>query len=163
MVRTGLQETGAATSSIFLLIIGAGLFSMGLATTQIPVLLANWAVEFSDNRYLVLLLILIPFFILGMFVDGISMMLLTLPIVFPVITKLGFDPIWFGIVVTKTVEIGLLTPPVGLNVFVVRNVAPEIPLADIFRGCVPFVIVEVLLVGALILWPGMTTVLMQGR
>jgi TRAP-type mannitol/chloroaromatic compound transport system permease large subunit len=65
--------------------------------------------------------------------------------------------------VTKTVEIGLLTPPVGLNVFVVRNVAPEIPLADIFRGCVPFVIVEVLLVGALILWPGMTTVLMQGR
>jgi C4-dicarboxylate transporter DctM subunit len=163
MIRDGLLQTGSATSSIFLLILGAGLFSMGLATTQIPVDLANWAVQFSSNRYLVLLLILIPFFILGMFVDGISMLLLTLPIVFPVIKQLGFDPIWFGIVVTKTVEIGLLTPPVGLNAFVVRSVAPEIPLPAIFRGCVPFIIVEFLLVGALVAWPGMTQVLIQGR
>lgn len=161
MVRTGLLETGAATSSIFLLIIGAGLFSMGLATTQIPVHVADWAVGFSDNRYLVLLLILIPFFVLGMFVDGISMLLLTLPIVFPVITRLGFDPIWFGIVVTKTVEIGLLTPPVGLNAFVVHGVAPEIPLASVFRGCVPFILVEFLLVGVLVAWPEMTQVLLQ--
>lgn len=163
MIREGLLETGSATSSIFLLILGAGLFSMGLATTQIPVDLANWAVHFSSNRYLVLLLILIPFFILGMFVDGISMLLLTLPIVFPVIKQLGFDPIWFGIVVTKTVEIGLLTPPVGLNAFVVRSVAPEIPLQAIFRGCTPFIVVEFLLVGALVAWPGMTQVLIQGR
>lgn len=159
MIREGLLETGAATSSIFLLIIGAGLFSMALATTQIPVHLADWAVGFSENRYLVLLLILVPFFILGCFVDGISMLLLTLPIVFPVITRLGFDPIWFGIVVTKTVEIGLLTPPVGLNAFVVRSVAPEIPLPQVFRGCVPFIIVEFLLIVALIAWPGMTQVL----
>jgi tripartite ATP-independent transporter DctM subunit len=163
MIRNGLLETGSATSSIFLLIIGAGLFSTGLATTQIPVHLANWAVQFSSNRYLVLLLILIPFFILGMFVDGISMLLLTLPIVFPVINQLGFDPIWFGIVVTKTVEIGLLTPPVGLNAFVVRSVAPEIPLPAIFRGCVPFIVVEFLLVGALVAWPGMTQVLIPGK
>jgi tripartite ATP-independent transporter DctM subunit len=163
MIRNGLLETGSATSSIFLLIIGAGLFSTGLATTQIPVHLANWAVQFSSNRYLVLLLILIPFFILGMFVDGISMLLLTLPIVFPVIKQLGFDPIWFGIVVTKTVEIGLLTPPVGLNAFVVRSVAPEIPLPAIFRGCVPFIVVEFLLVGALVAWPGMTQVLIPGK
>lgn len=161
MIRDGLLETGAATSSIFLLIIGAGLFSMGLATTQIPVHMADWAVGFSENRYLVLLLILVPFFVLGMFVDGISMLLLTLPIVFPVITRLGFDPIWFGIVVTKTVEIGLLTPPVGLNAFVVRSVAPEIPLPAVFRGCAPFILVEFLLVAALVVWPGMTQVLLQ--
>ncbi len=163
MIRNGLLETGSATSSIFLLIIGAGLFSMGLATTQIPVHLANWAVQFSSNRHTVLLLILIPFFVLGMFVDGISMLLLTMPIVFPVIKQLGFDPIWFGIIVTKTVEIGLLTPPVGLNAFVVRSVAPEIPLPAIFRGCVPFIVVEFLLVGALILWPGMTQILIPGK
>jgi tripartite ATP-independent transporter DctM subunit len=163
MIRNGLLETGSATSSIFLLIIGAGLFSTGLATTQIPVHLANWAVQFSSNRYLVLLLVLIPFFILGMFVDGISMLLLTMPIVFPVIKQLGFDPVWFGIVVTKTVEIGLLTPPVGLNAFVVRSVAPEIPLPAIFRGCVPFIVVEFLLVGALVAWPGMTQVLIPSR
>ena len=161
MIRDGLFETGAATSSIFLLIIGAGLFSLALATTQIPVHLADWAVGVSQNRYLVLLLILVPFFILGCFVDGISMLLLTLPIVFPVITRLGFDPIWFGIIVTKTVEIGLMTPPVGLNAFVVRSVAPEIPLQEVFRGCVPFIIVELLLIVALIAWPGMTTVLLQ--
>jgi len=159
MIRDGLLETGSATSSIFLLIIGAGLFSMGLATTQIPVTLATWAGQFSENRYLVLVLILVPYFVLGMFIDGISMILLTMPIVFPIITQLGFDPIWFGIIVTKTVEIGLLTPPVGLNAFVVKNAAPDIPLSDIFRGCVPFIVVEFLLVAALIAWPGMTQIL----
>ena len=159
LVREGLRETGSATSSIFLLIIGAGLFSMALATTQLPVALAAWAGQFSENRYLVLLLLLIPYFILGMFIDGISMILLTMPIVFPIITQLGFDPVWFGIIVTKTVEIGLLTPPVGLNAFVVKNVAPQIPLPEIFKGCAPFVVVELLLIGALIAWPGMTQVL----
>jgi C4-dicarboxylate transporter DctM subunit len=159
LVRDGLRETGSATSSIFLLIIGAGLFSMALATTQLPVALASWAGQFSENRYLVLVLLLIPYFILGMFIDGISMVLLTMPIVFPIITQLQFDPVWFGIIVTKTVEIGLLTPPVGLNAFVVKNVAPQIPLPEIFRGCAPFVVVEILLIGALIAWPGMTQVL----
>lgn len=161
IVRDGLLETGSATSSIFLLIIGAGLFSMGLATTQLPVQLAEWAVNLSTNKYVVLLLVLVPFFVLGMFVDGISMLLLTLPIVLPVIKQVGFDPVWFGIVVTKTVEIGLLTPPVGLNAFVVRNVAPQIPLPAIFRGCVPFIVVELLLVAALVAWPEMTQVLLK--
>lgn len=162
LLRDGLRETGAATSSIFLLIIGAGLFSMGLATTQIPVQLAEWAGGFSENRYLVLLLILVPYLILGMFIDGISMILLTMPIVFPIIQKLGFDPIWFGIIVTKTVEIGLLTPPVGLNAFVVKNVAPEIPLGDIYRGCAPFVLMEVAIIALLIVAPELTQVLRAG-
>jgi C4-dicarboxylate transporter, DctM subunit len=159
LIREGLVETGSATSSIFLLIVGAGLFGMALATTQIPVVLAGWADQYSENRYLVLVLILIPYFILGMFIDGISMILLTMPIVFPIVTKLGFDPIWFGIIVTKTVEIGLLTPPVGLNVFVVKSVAPQIPLTDIYRGCVPFIFAEILIVLALIALPEMTQIL----
>jgi len=160
ILRESLFDSGSATASIFLLIIGAGLFSMALATTQVPVRMADWAISFSDNRYVVLMLVLLPFFVLGMFVDGISMLLLMLPIVLPVITKLGFDPVWFGIVVTKTVEIGLMTPPVGLNVFVVHGVAPQIPIPTIFRGSVPFIVVEILLVGALIVWPEMTQVLM---
>jgi tripartite ATP-independent transporter DctM subunit len=159
LLREGLRETGTATSSIFLLIIGAGLFSMALATTQLPVALAAWAGQFSENRYLVLVLLLIPYFVLGMFIDGISMILLTMPIVFPIITHLQFDPVWFGIIVTKTVEIGLLTPPVGLNAFVVKNVAPQIPLPEIFKGCAPFIVIEILLIAALIAWPGMTQVL----
>jgi tripartite ATP-independent transporter DctM subunit len=152
-IREGLLETGSVTAAIFFLILGAGLFSMALATTQIPVMLADWAVGLSDNRLIVLILILIPYFLLGMFIDGISMILLTMPIVFPIILKLGFDPVWFGILVTKTVEVGLLTPPVGLNAFVVKNVAPEIPMLDIFRGCVPFVIAEIGIIALLIVFP----------
>ena len=160
LLRDGLRETGTATASIFLLILGAGLFSLGLSTTQLPVRLADWMVGLTDSKYLTLVLILIPYFILGMFIDGISMILLTMPITFPIIVKLGFDPVWFGIIITKTVEIGVLTPPVGLNAFVVKNVSPELTLAEVFRGCLPFVVLEILIVALLAIFPEMT---MLGR
>lgn len=96
MIREGLVSTGTATSSSLLSIIGAGLFSMALATTQIPAHLADWAVHCSQHRDLARLLILVPLFVLGMFVDGISMLLLTRPIVLTVINRLGFDPIWLA-------------------------------------------------------------------
>lgn len=156
LVGRGLVAAGMSTSAIFLLIIGAGLFSLGLSTTQIPVVLSEWLVNLSDNRYVVLALVLVPFLILGMFIDGISIILLTMPIVFPIITKLGFDDVWFGIIVTKTVEIGLLTPPVGLNAFVVKGVAPQLKLGTIFRGCLPFVLLEIPLILLFIAFPELT-------
>lgn len=159
LLAEGLRETGSATAAIFLLIIGAGLFSLGLSTTQIPTRFATWMVSFTDNRLLLLLILLVPYIILGMFVDGISMILLTMPIVYPVIKQAGIDPIWFGIIVTKTVEIGCLTPPVGLNAFVVKNVAPSIPLGEIFRGCGFFILLEIIVIGILIVFPEITTVL----
>ncbi|WP_428249751.1 TRAP transporter large permease [Ferrovibrio sp.] len=159
LLAEGLRETGSATAAIFLLIIGAGLFSLGLSTTQIPTRFAAWMVSFTDNRLLLLLILLVPYIILGMFVDGISMILLTMPIVYPVIKQAGIDPIWFGIIVTKTVEIGCLTPPVGLNAFVVKNVAPSIPLGEIFRGCGFFILLEIIVIGILIVFPEITTVL----
>lgn len=158
IVRSALLETGSATASIFVLILGAGLFSVALSTTQIPVQIASWISSLSESRYVILVLLLLPYFVMGMFIDGISMVLLTMPIVFPIIRHLNFDPVWFGIIVTKTVEIGLLTPPVGLNAFVVRNVAPQIPLTDIFRGCVPFVIMEIFIVALLIIFPELTMI-----
>jgi C4-dicarboxylate transporter, DctM subunit len=163
MIGHGLLETGSATATIFLLILGAGLFSTALSTTQIPNTIAAWAVQYSSNRYVVLVLILLAYFVLGMFIDGFSMILLTMPIVFPIITRLHFDAVWFGIIVTKTIEIGLLTPPVGLNAFVVKSVAPEIPLAEIFRGCLPFVVAEVLIVALLVVFPEVTEVLRTKR
>ncbi|HSV17728.1 MAG TPA: TRAP transporter large permease [Casimicrobiaceae bacterium] len=163
MIGAGLLETGSATATIFLLILGAGLFSTALSTTQIPNTLATWAVQYSQNRYVVLLLILLAYFVLGMFIDGFSMILLTMPIVFPIVTRLHFDAVWFGIIVTKTVEIGLLTPPVGLNAFVVKSVAPEIPLGEIFRGCFPFVLAEIAIVALLVAFPEVTQVLRAHR
>ena len=88
-----------------------------------------------------------------MILDGIGMMMLTLPIVYPAITALGYDPIWFGILVVKMIEIGLITPPVGLNCYVVHGVRPDIPLEEVFRGVMPFLVGEVVIVGALVAFP----------
>jgi len=149
----GLRETGNATCSIFALIIGAGLFSMGLSTTQLPTQLAAMATGLELSQTAMIVLILIPYLLLGMFVDGISMILITMPIVFPIVLQIGFDPILFGLLVVKMTEIGCITPPVGLNAFVVKSAVPEVPLGQIFQGCVPFVLMELAIVALMILVP----------
>jgi TRAP-type C4-dicarboxylate transport system permease large subunit len=94
-----------------------------------------------------------------MFLDAIGMMMLTLPMVFPAVTGLGYDPIWFGIIVVKMCEICLITPPVGLNCYIVRSVAPDIPLEEIFRGILPFMIMDFLTVALFIVFPQIITFL----
>jgi len=96
---------------------------------------------------------------LGMFLDAIGMMMLTLPIIFPAVMALGYDPIWFGIIIVKMCEICLITPPVGLNVYIVRSVAPDIPLEEIFRGIIPFVAMDVITVALFIAFPQIITFL----
>lgn len=152
-VLDGLRDTGTATCSIFALIIGAGLFSLGLSTTQLPSLLAGLAGNLNLSPTAMIILILIPYLILGCFVDGISMVLITMPIVYPIVLKIGYDGVLFGLLVTKAVEIGAITPPVGLNAFVVKSTAPEVPLSEIFYGCVPFVLMEILIVALMITFP----------
>lgn len=152
-VLTGLRETGTATCSIFALVIGAGLFSLGLSTTQLPTHLATMVTNLNLSQTETILIILIPYIILGCFVDGLSMILITMPIVFPIILKIGYNPVLFGLLVTKAVEIGAITPPVGLNAFVVKSMAPDVDLKEIFYGCIPFVIMELFIVGLLIAFP----------
>ena len=152
----GLRETGTATCSIFALIIGAGLFSLGLSTTQLPTQLALAVTDLNLSQTATILIILIPYLILGCFVDGISMILITMPIVYPIVVNIGFDGVLFGLLVTKAVEIGAITPPVGLNVFVVKSMAPDVELKDIFYGCAPFVLMELIIVGLLIAFPEIT-------
>jgi TRAP-type C4-dicarboxylate transport system permease large subunit len=94
-----------------------------------------------------------------MFLDAIGMMMLTLPIIFPAVMALGYDPIWFGIIIVKMCEICLITPPVGLNVYIVRSVAPDIPLEEIFRGIIPFVAMDILTVALFIAFPQIITFL----
>lgn len=149
----GLVDAAGTTASVFALVIGAGMFSLALATTQIPTVLAGSVAALDLPPALLVAAILIPYLILGCFIDGVSMLLLTLPVVFPIVTTIGFNPIVFGLLVTKAVEIGCITPPVGLNAFAVKGVAPDVPLGDIFRGCAPFVLLEVGLVAALLLYP----------
>ncbi len=152
-VLVGLRETGTATCSIFALVIGAGLFSLGLSTTQFPAVLASLASDLQWSQTAMIVMILVPFLILGCFVDGLSMILITMPIVYPIVIQIGFDGVLFGLLVTKAVEIGAITPPVGLNAFVVKSMAPDVPLGDVFKGCVPFVVMELIIVALLIAFP----------
>lgn len=152
-VLLGLRDTGTATCSIFALVIGAGLFSLGLSTTGFPAHLASLVAGLKLSQTATIVIVLIPFLILGCFVDGLSMVLIMMPIVFPIVQSVGFDGVLFGLLVVKMVEIGAITPPVGLNAFVVKSMAPNVELRDVFYGCVPFVILELMIVTMLIAFP----------
>jgi tripartite ATP-independent transporter DctM subunit len=152
-VLEGLRDTGTATCSIFALVIGAGLFSLGLSTTGFPTHLATLVTGLNLSQTGTIILLLMPFMILGCFVDGLSMILIMMPIVYPIVQQVGFDGVLFGLLVVKMVEIGAITPPVGLNVFVVKSMAPNVELRDMFHGCIPFVILELMIVAMLITFP----------
>ena len=130
-----------------------------LALSGLPDRMSEIVLMLPLPPLLILMLILMIYVFLGMFLDAIGMMMLTLPLIFPAVVALGYDPIWFGIILVKMCEICLITPPVGLNVYVVHSVAPDIPLEEIFRGVLPFVAMDILTVGLLILFPQIITFL----
>jgi len=148
-----IMETGKTTAMTFLILIGAMIFGYFLAVTRLPFTLAEIASGFDVNRYVILMGILLVYMLLGCVMSSVAMILLTVPIFFPVITALGFDPIWFGIIVVRVVEIGVITPPVGMNVYIIYGVAKDVPLYTIFRGIVPFLIADLCHVALLIAVP----------
>ncbi|BBK33281.1 tripartite ATP-independent transporter DctM subunit [Stella humosa] len=154
-----LVETAKLSVMIFSIIWGVLIFVRFLAFAGVSSAFADWIQALGVSPYLVLFCVILLYIVLGMFMDGIGMLLLTLPVISPVMTSLGFDPIWFGIIVVKMVEIGLLTPPVGLNCYVVAGVRPDIPLQQIFRGVWPFVIADLACVALFIAFPGIVTFL----
>jgi len=133
-----LLETGRMTAMLIIIFVGAMMFNYFLAVTNLPMDMAQIIVEQDLNRYLVLTAILVVYLILGCIMDPGSMIILTIPIVYPLIQSLEFNPIWFGVIIVMVAEIGTITPPVGLNVFVVKAVAQEVPITRIFRGILPF-------------------------
>lgn len=135
-----LFEAGRTTAMIFLIIIGANILSSFLGITQIPMELANIVAGLEVNRMVVLCGIILVYVILGCVMDCYAIMILTVPILLPVIEAMQFDLIWFGVIMVIVLEIGLITPPVGLNVFVLKSAAPTVPLYTIFRGVLPFVL-----------------------
>ncbi len=148
-----LLETGRTSAMIFIIVIGATLLGAFLAVTRVPYELADTVAALPINRYTILILIIMVYILLGMIMDSMAMVLLTVPIFFPVITALNFDPIWFGIIIVRVTEIGQITPPVGINVFVLKGVAPEVPIETIFKGIMPFFIADLFHVALLVAVP----------
>lgn len=158
-----LVDAASTTATVFALIMGAGLFGVAIATTHVAAMFADMMIGLGLPDSLLIIFLLLPFLVLGCFVDGVSLILLTMPIVFPIVQKVGFSPVLFGLLVTKMVEIGAITPPVGLNAFAVKGVVPQVPLAEIFKGCLPFVLVELGIV-LLLLWvPEISLFLLETR
>lgn len=133
-----LLNTINTTAMLYLIVIGAHVFGPFLALTHIPESLGLSLQGMGLGVYSTLALILLGYIILGMFFDGLAMLVVTLPVIYPIVTQLGFDPIWFGVVVVIVIEMGLITPPVGINVFVVKGVAADVPMSTIFKGVFPF-------------------------
>ncbi len=151
--RGVMLETARASALIFAIIAGVLIFVHFLGFTGMPQALSNTIVHMDVHPTVVLICILALYLVLGMFLDGIGMLLLTVPIVLPVIKDLGINPIVFGVLVVRMIEIGLITPPVGLNVYVLRGVARNVSMGDMFRGCGWFVGVDLINVAILIMFP----------
>lgn len=151
-------STLRTTCMVFMVLIGAGLYSFFLTLAQVPQSLSAWVATLPISPMGVVGLFLIILIPLGMFLDSFSVLVISLPIIFPVVVdQLGFDAIWFGILCTKMCEFGLITPPVGLNVYVLASVRPDVPLTDIFRGCLWFLLFDVVTILLLWVFPILTT------
>lgn len=150
--REAIYETARITSMTFIIVVGAQIFASFVAVSRLPVELSSTISDMQLNRYVVISLILFLYLFLGSIMDTIAMMLLTVPIFLPLILSYGFDPIWFGVVATLMAEIGLITPPVGINVFVIKGIA-DVDMYTIFRGVIPFLIGLFILVVLLVVFP----------
>ena len=137
---TAVYSSTLTTCMIFMIVAGATVFGHFLAVTTIPSVLSAWVVSLPLPPWAVMLVVMFFFFIGGCFMDALGMILLTIPIFFPVAVALGYDPIWFGVVIVLVTELGVITPPVGINVYVVSGIAKDVPLEVIFKGAFPFVL-----------------------
>ncbi|GGF39908.1 C4-dicarboxylate ABC transporter permease [Youhaiella tibetensis] len=146
-------ETVKTSAMLYMIMVGANVLNPFLAMTDLPRALGSTLTGFGLGSYGTLVLILLTYVVLGMFLDGLAMLVLTVPMFFPVVTGLGFDPIWFGVVVVVVIEMGMITPPVGLNVFVVKTAAQDVPMATIFRGVTPFLLAMLVGLALIILVP----------
>jgi len=151
--KTALWEAAQLTAMIFLLVIGGALLSYMVAASGLPADLAIWLVGLDLEPRVIIALILILMIPLGMVLDGLSIMLLTVPIIVPIVDVFGFNGIWFGILMIKLIEIGLLTPPVGLNVFVAAGLFPDLKIEKIFRAVAPFILLDLAITSVFFIFP----------
>ena len=154
--RDALLETVSISVMVLAILVGTIIFMHFLALSGVTRAVIVFVASLPVGRMMVLIGMLFIYLILGCFISATAMIMLTLPIFFPVIVKLGFDPIWFGILVIKMCEVAVITPPLGLNVYAVRSVTPDISTVDIFRGIFPFLIMEFFILAILVAFPQLT-------
>ncbi|GAH70083.1 unnamed protein product, partial [marine sediment metagenome] len=153
MIISSLQEALSITCKLLLILIGVGVLGYFLAATRLPFVLADFVTGLEINRYFIFAAVIVFFIILGCLLNVIPMILLVLPTIFPAIVALGFDPIWFGVITVLTMEMGQITPPIGVNVFAIASVARDVPMEDIFRGIFPFFLCMIACVVLLVFFP----------
>jgi tripartite ATP-independent transporter DctM subunit len=164
-LSSSLFEAARISVLVLFLVAGASVFSYFLALSTIPMAVSSWMAGLEVSRYVILTIIILIYLILGCFLDAISMMVLTMPVIFPVVKTLGFDPIWFGVICVIMMEVGLITPPVGLNVYTLAGVVKDVPMQTIFRGAAPFLISMIAVVILITIFPKIALFLpsMMGR
>ena len=161
-ILEALLSATRTAAAVFTVLIGALIFGYFLTITQTPQKLTGFLTQLGLGSYGVLALIMLMYLVLGCLMDAMAMIILTVPIIFPVIVQLGFDPIWFGIIIVMTVELGLIHPPVGMNVFVIKSVVHDVSFMTIFKGVIPFVLTDILRLIILIAFP-MIALWLPGR
>lgn len=152
-LRTAIMGTMETSCMILLLVAGATVFGRFLTVSRIPLELAQWAAMLPAPPVVILAVIMLIYILGGCFMDALSFLIITIPIFFPVIMQLGYDPIWFGVIIVVLLEMGAITPPVGINVYVIKGIAKDVPLETIFKGIVPFLIMMFVCLGILTAFP----------
>jgi tripartite ATP-independent transporter DctM subunit len=150
-----IESSVVVSGLLFVIIMGANLFSSFMVQTHLPELLIEGARAFNLSGLTVIVLIILGYIVLGCFLEGIGMVLITVPVFQPIVTQFGYDPIWFAIIVVVMVEVGLIHPPVGMNLFVIQAQAPDVKITSIYRGIIPFLIAPLILIILMFLFPGL--------
>jgi tripartite ATP-independent transporter DctM subunit len=148
-----LKETARTSCMVMAIVAGAVMFGHFLAITQIPMNLATWLAGLTLPGWVIIAIIVLFYLISGCFVDALALILLTIPIFFPVVTALNYDPIWFGVIIVVVTQMGVISPPVGVNVYVVSGIERDIPLQTVFKGALPFLLALIIAVIILIIFP----------
>ena len=161
VLREVLVESAQTTAMLFMIVIGASIFSSFINFTTMPTDLQAFVSQFKIAPIMVIIVICIIYVVLGCAMESLSMMLLTVPIFFPLIQAMGFDPVWFGILIVCVIEVSLITPPVGMNVFVLSSVLPDVPTGQIWKGVTPFVFADLVRIAILIAFPVITLFLVR--
>lgn len=153
VLLSGIRETAITSGMIFFILIGAALFNFFIESSNLPQFLVSLVEGVTWPAWTVMLVLLLFYLVLGCFMDSLSMMLLTVPFVFPVVTHLGYDPVWFGIVLVTVIELGLITPPIGMNLFVIQSSSNDLSLTSIIAGVTPFILADVARIALLMVFP----------
>jgi C4-dicarboxylate transporter, DctM subunit len=157
ILTDSFRETVRTTAMLFIVILGGFMFGYFMVFSKIPASLGGWIQDAGMSVNLVIFCVVIMYIVFGLFLDSVSMMLITVPVFLPIFVTMGLDPIWFGVFIVVVAEIGLITPPVGLNIFVIKSQLPDIPIGQIYIGIIPFLFVDLSLIVILVIFPGLAT------